>query len=187
MKKFVVFLLTIYFTVNSVFAEKINSVKFNGNEYSLVSSEKSSEHSGYYNQYFKSGENFSSWTDFITVQHFPNMYSPVDLAHAYREFLGSHNCPSSLWEDESKNIAMLDFLLIDSEKDSKLPIIIEFNVFRYEKSSNCGTVAFQYAKRYTIQNMEQVEKVKKEFEKFRPKVLKKVLDFESPDVISTKI
>ena len=185
MAKFFFILITVLlFSANIAFANESNCVKYNKENYNLVFSAKSSEHAGYYNQYLKNGETDKNWTEMIALHHFPNVYSPIDLAHTFREYLAQNKCPSALYINDDDNTCILDFLLIDDGTGNKKHmIILEFNVFKYVKAKNCGTVAFQYAKRYQITNANQVDGVKKQFEKYRPKALKTIQKFELPDVI----
>ena len=94
------------------------------------------------------------------------------------------NCPNAIKIDEKNNFALMDFILIDGKK---LPIILEFNVFKFEKQQECGTIAMQYVKRYSVYSTKQVEKIKKDFNKLRPKMLKKVEEFEIPDIVKQNI
>ncbi len=153
---------------------------FNGQNYKLLYSEKIPEHSGYINEYFKPRENRNSWSETINVIHFPNAYSPIDHALEFSKYLNTMNCPNAVDIDEKQNMAILDFIIIDGQK---LPINLEFNVFKYEKNPECGTIAIQYIKKYSVYNTKQVEKIKKEFEKLRPKTLKSIKKFEIPEIV----
>lgn len=183
MKKF--FLIFLFLILNSgiVLADDYY-VKYDKDYYQLKISEKSPEHNGYYNQYYKYNENQDNWSEMIAVHHFPNVYSPVEQAYNFKEFLKSNKCPSSLQIDNVHNSGMLDFVLIDGEQ---LPIVLDFNAFKYEKSKDCGTIAFQYAKRFEVYNLNELENTKKNFEKFRPKALKKIKKYTIPDIINKDI
>ena len=159
-------------------------VKFNGTKNNLLYSAKSPEVKSYINEYYKTSEGYTSWTELIGVHHYPNYFSPIYYAKTFREYLSTNNCPSALEVDEENNSAIIDFLLIDS---SKLPIVLEFNVFRCEKSPICGTVCLQYAKRYTIMNALEVDKVKKTFMKNREKYISQIKKMEIPDLITTDV
>ena len=171
----------------SVFANSQYFISYGGKTFKLLHSEKKHEHNGFYNQYFKLGETPGNWTEEISVQHFPNIYSPIELAQIYKGFLAQYKCPSALLTDENQNQALLDFILIDTNAKKNIPIIIEFNVFKFNKSPVCGTIAVQYAKRFTFTDTSQIEKEKKKFEKFRAKTLKNFLDFEIPKIITLDI
>lgn len=187
MNRLLVFLFCLIFSINLTSAkDNLNSVSYNGNKYYLKYSEKSKEHNGYYNQYFKQNEDFDSWTEMIAVQHFPNVYSPIDLAHTFREYLEEYNCPSSLLIDEKDNVGVLDFILIDS-KTENAPLKLEFNVFKYIKSPNCGSVSMQYAKKYSIDDIKNLESVKKDFEKYRLKAIDKIMLITIPEVVNKDI
>lgn len=187
MNRLLVFLFCLIFSINLTSAkDNLNSVSYNGNKYYLKYSEKSKEHNGYYNQYFKQNEDFDSWTEMIAVQHFPNVYSPIDLAHTFREYLEEYNCPSSLLIDEKDNVGVLDFILIDS-KTENAPLKLEFNVFKYIKSPYCGSISMQYAKKYSIDDIKNLESVKKDFEKYRQKAIDKIMLITIPEVVNKDI
>lgn len=187
MNRLLVFLFCLIFSINLTSAkDNLNSVSYNGNKYYLKYSEKSKEHNGYYNQYFKQNEDFDSWTEMIAVQHFPNVYSPIDLAHTFREYLEEYNCPSSLLIDEKDNVGVLDFILIDSKTENAL-LKLEFNVFKYIKSPYCGSVSMQYAKKYSIDDIKNLESVKKDFEKYRLKAIDKIMLITIPEVVNKDI
>lgn len=160
------------------------SLKLNGSKFTLYYSAKSPEIGSYINEYYKSGETYESWTELVVVHHFPTAYSPIDYAKSMSDYLASMNCPCSIENDEENNQSLIDFILIDS---SRLPIILEFNIFKYEKSPICGSVALQYAKRYLIYNLLEVDKVKKSFEKDRDKYLNRVKKLEIPDIVTYDI
>ena len=168
-----------------VFASAVMpSLKFNGNKYYLYYSSKSPEAGSYINEYYKNGESYESWTELLAVHHFPNAYSPIDYAKNMSDYLSSMNCPSAVDVDEENNSAVIDFILIDA---NKMPVIVEFDVFKYQKSPVCGSTAVQYAKRYIIHSNLEVDKVKKTFEKDRLKYISKVKKLEVPDLVTFNI
>ena len=184
MRKFFIVLFAILFAVNSGFCADEHCLKFNGTEYILKYSVKDKDNNGYLNEYFKEGESYTNWSEMVAVHHFPNIYSPIDQLKAFRDYLNIINCPNYLEYNEEKNTGLIDFIMMDGRR---LPIILEFNIFKYQKSSECGTIAVQYVKRYLIANSLQVKDVKKELEKSRKKYLKKVDKFEIPLIVEENI
>jgi hypothetical protein len=160
------------------------SLNFNGDKYYLLYSAKNKEFGGYINEYFKNGETYNIWSEMIAVHHFPNAYSPVDRIKDFKDYLGSIHVPSSLTFDDKKNTAAIDFILI-AEKN--MPVVMEFNVFKYEKSKKCGSIAVQYAKRYSATTTLQIEQIKSDFEKNRMKLVKKVQKLNIPEVLDENI
>lgn len=178
-------ILVIFCVLSGVALGKdINVINFEGSKYHLIYSSKSEENNGYLNEYFKEGEGMNTWTEMIAVHHFPNMFSPLDQAESFREYLDEMNCPSAITLDEKNNTGIIDFVLIDGKK---LPIILEFNVFKYEKSPECGTIGIQYAKRYSVSNSFDIEAVKKEFAKQRKKTLKNISRIKIPQIVNSPI
>ncbi len=186
MKKILIIFLVYFLSMSLSFAKgtKDYTINFNGQKYHLLYSVKNKDFGGYLNEYYRLGETYNIWSDMVAVHHFPNAYSPIDRIQEFKEYLSSMNCPSSLTFDDKKNTAMIDFIIIN---DKNVPVILEFNVFKYKKSKKCGSVALQYAKRYSATTMSQIEEVKKDFEKNRKKIIKKVKNFDIPVVITENI
>ena len=153
MKRLFILTLSLFLSTNFVYSKAAKKdlpfVKFNKTNFTLLFSEKNSQTNGQINEYYKKHETYTNWSELVAVHHFPNMYSPIEEAKLFREILGLASCPSAITVFEDENRAILDFILIN---DKKLPIILEFNVFKFEKHNACGTVAVQYAKRYVINN-----------------------------------
>jgi hypothetical protein len=187
MKKIIVLFLLILLNINIVFAEKNEknySVHFNGSKFELLYSVKNKDFGGYLNEYYKKGNTYNIWSELIAVHHFPNAYSPIDRIKDFKDYLGSMHVPSSLTFNDKKNTAMIDFIMIS---DHSMPVVIEFNIFKYEKSKKCGSIAIQYARRYTATTTLQIEAIKRDIEKNRTKLIKKVKKFEIPEIIQKDI
>ena len=187
MKKIFVLILLILLNVNIVFAEKNEknySIYFNGSKFNLLYSIKNKDFGGYLNEYYKKGDTYNIWSELVAVHHFPNAYSPIDRIKDFKDYLGSMHIPSSLTFDDKKNTAMIDFIMIN---DHSLPVVIEFNIFKYEKSKKCGSIAIQYARRYTATTTLQIEAIKKDIEKNRKNLISKIKNFEIPEIITKDI
>ena len=83
MKKLIAVLFIIFTMISTAYAE--NKLNFDGKEYYLRLSEKSVEHNGFYNQYYKAGEDMDNWTEMVAVHHFPNVFSPIEQAYNFRD------------------------------------------------------------------------------------------------------
>jgi len=189
MNKIIIFgIIFFLFTSGIVFAKsnKGNTpvIKFNGAKYFLMYSAKSSETGGYLNEYYKTNQTYASWNELIGVHHYPTAYYPIEHAKEFARYLNEAGIISSIEIDDENNTALLNFIITDKHK---LPIIMEFNVFKYVKSPICGTVALQYAKRYRLNNPLEAGKVRKDILKNGYKYLKKVNKLQIPDVISVEI
>ena len=183
MKKILIFIFVFIISLQTASAKNY-TLKFNGEKYTLMYSAKNKDFGGYINEYFKPRETYNIWTEMIAVHHFPNAYSPIDRIKDFKDYLGSMNVPSSLTFDDSKNTAMIDFILIS---DKQMPIVMEFNIFKYEKSKKCGSIAVQYAKRYAASTTLQIEQIKADFEKNRKNLIKQVKKLEIPVIIDEDI
>ena len=187
MKKILILFLCFICTVQLSIAKSDNkdySINFNGSKFHLLYSIKNKDFGGYLNEYYKKGETYNIWTELVAVHHFPNAYSPIDRIKDFKDYLGSMHVPSSLTFDDKKNTAMIDFIMIS---DRQKPIVLEFNIFKYEKSKKCGSIAVQYAKRYSATTTMQIEEIKRDFERNRKQLIKEVKKIEIPAVIEKDI
>ena len=187
-KLFILAGLILLFTAGFVYAKSdkfvMPSIKFNNAVYTLLYSAKSKETGGYINEYYKSNQTYASWTELIGVHHYPTAYYPIEHAKSFAEYLQNGGIVVGAETDEENNTALLYFVVADK---SKLPIIIEFNVFKYIKSPVCGTVGLQYAKRYRLNSPLEIEKTQKVIAKNGLKYIKKVNRFEVPDVVTLDV
>ena len=184
MKKIFIAFIALFTIGISVCYSKDYSLNFDGTKYYLLYSVKNKDFGGYLNEYYKKGETYNIWSDMVAVHHFPNAYSPIDRIKDFKDYLSSMNIPSSLTFNDKDNTAMIDFIMI---KSNKLPIVLEFNIFKYEKSEKCGSIAVQYVKRYSATTTMQIEGIKKEFENNRKHLINKVKNFKIPNVVTEDI
>ena len=183
MKKLLLSIFIFVFSMQFCLAKE-HVLNFNGSKYTLLYSAKNKDFGGYINEYFKPRETYNTWSEMIAVHHFPNAYSPIDRIKDFKNYLGSMNVPSALTFDDKKNTAMIDFIMI---ADQHMPIVMEFNIFKYEKSKKCGSIAVQYAKRYSATTSLQIEQIKADFEKNRKRLIKQVQKLNIPEVIDEDI
>ena len=183
MKKILILLVLSLLTSMPVLA-KNNSIKFAGEKYTLMYSKKCPETSGYLNEYYKRNQTYNNWTEMVGIHHIPNAYSPIDQIIDFRKYLNETGCPSSLIFEEKDNAAIIDFVIIE---DRHLPVLLEFNVFRYVKNDKCGSQAIQYARRYIVKTEFEKEAAKRDIEKCRKKYIKKMRKFKYPLIISEDI
>lgn len=191
MKKFLTILFIFLFCVigsNPAFAKKskvkMPTVKYKGSVYTLYFSEKSKELGGYLNEYYKQNEMYTNWTELIGVQHYPRVSSPIEHAKEFQTYFTSKNIKSNLGIDEDRNMAIIDFIMMNK---NKLPIILEYNIFKFEKSPLKGVVAIQYAQRYLVGNPLEIDEVEKKIAKKKSKKIKALRRLEIPALINTPI
>ena len=165
------------------FNGKMPSVKFNKAKYSLYYSTKDKELGGYINEYYKKSQTYSAWDEMIGLYHYANAYSPIDKVKEFSVFLADSGIPSTVEEYED-NSAIIDFFVIN---DNHYPIVLEYNVFKFYKSPVCGTLGFQYVKRYRLKDGLEVDKIKKKLTKSRKKYVKKVKNAKVPQLIQEEI
>ena len=64
---------------------------------------------------------------------------------------------------------------------------LHFNVFKCVKASNCGTLAVQYIRKYSVSGVDEVMDIKKKFAKTRLKSIKLLKEFEIPPIVEESI
>ena len=159
-------------------------IKFNGTKFNLLYSAKSAETGGYLNEYYKANQTYASWTELIGVHHYPTAFYPIEHARDFTSYLESTGVATNIEVDEKNNTALVYFVITN---DRRLPVIMEFNIFKYQKSPVCGTIGLQYAKRYCLNNPLEVRKAKKELIKSGVKYIGKVSRLSIPSVITVDI
>jgi len=187
-KLFLITFLSILFTAGLAFAKSDKNImpvlKFAGTKYTLMYSAESKETGGYINEYYKAHQTYTSWTELIGVHHYPTAFYPLEHAQEFADYLNESGVPASLETDEKNNEAMMYFVVVDRHK---LPIIVEFNIFKYVKSPVCGTVGLQYARRYRLNSPLEIDKAKKEILKIGLKYIKRLDKLKVPEVINLNI
>ena len=165
------------------FNGKMPYIKFNKAKYSLYYSTKDKELGGYINEYYKKSQTYSTWDEMVGLYHYANTYSPIDKVKEFSVFLAESGIPSTVDECDD-NSAVIDFFVAN---DNHYPIVLEYNVFKFYKSPICGTLGFQYVKRYRLKDGLEVDKVKKKLVKSRNKYVKKVKNAEAPQLVQEEI
>ena len=163
---------------------KMPVIKYNGTSYSLYYSAKSKELNGYINEYYKSRENYANWTELVALHHYPNAFYPIEHAQEFKLFLEESGSAANIIENDKNNSAILDFIIMNRKR---LPIILEYNIFRYVKSPVCGTVGLQYARRYRINNPLDVDRIIKNINKTKKKQIKAIEKIKIPDIVTSDI
>lgn len=189
MKRILVFvILSLFFTCGFACAKSGKTdmpyLKMNGTKFYLYYSAKSTETGGYINEYYKTGQTYTSWNELIGIHHYPTAFYPIEHAKEFSDFLGNSGVEAPLEVYDEDNKAIMYFVIVNN---NRLPIIMEFNVFKFVKSPVCGTVALQYARRYLLTNNLEVDKIKKDFVKSAIKYIKQADKLEIPDIVTIEI
>lgn len=165
-------------------ASDMPTIKFKGNDYTLLYSAKSQELGSYVNEYYKPRESYASWSELVGIHHYPEAFYPIKHAVLFQAYLDKLGYSNILDSDDENNSAVLDFVVINKEK---LPIIVEYNVFKYEKSHDCGTSAFQYAKRIRVNSPLELKDVLDTINSERKRVVRCIKKTSIPDLITKNV
>ena len=183
MKKIFIVLLLLCCTCTVYAVDKL-FVKYNGTKYELKYSMRNPENKGFVNEYLKQGEDNSNWSEKIAVHHFPKVYSPIAQTEIFREYLNSMGCMSNVSMNEKKNYALIDFILVNKTKN---PAVAEFNVLKFEKAPDAGTIAVQYTQRCTISNNLELELIINDLKNNNKKSVSKIEKFTIPKIVNKEI
>ena len=182
---FLIFCITIM--IMPVLAENQSTempvIKFNKSEFSLYYSAKTAEPDSYINEYYKKNQTYTTWNELIALHHYPDAESPSEQAKMFKNYLTEKGIMSELeiYDDDS---AVLSFFAINSKR---IPILLEYNVFRFTEYSEGGTLGIQYARRFRLNNVLEAEKIKREYKKSWKKYVKKINKIEIPKIYTIKI
>lgn len=158
-------------------------VNYEGKVFELKYSAKSSLASTYINEYYQLKEKYNNWTELIGVYYFPNQKSPLIYADNFRKQIVASGRPAELMENKKLNSAVLAFMT----QGGKLPTKIEFNIFKCEPAPKGGTICLQYARRYFLNNVEDVEKMNKNIEENRMKWINSLVNTQIPILVEKDI
>ena len=162
---------------------KMPVIKFNKSEFSLYYSAKTADPDSYINEYYKKGQTYSTWNELMALHHYPDEDSPSDQAKMFKNYLTEKGIMSEL-EIFDDDTAVLSFFAMNSKR---IPILLEYNVFRFTEYSGGGTLGIQYAKRFRLNNALEAEKIKREYKKSWKKYVKKINKIEIPELYTIKI
>ena len=165
---------------------KAEEIHFNNDIFILKYSTLSQLNKGYENEYYLKNEGKNNWTKMVGIYYYPEVSNPLKFADKECKTIESTetNVLLKFIENKKADKAALSYLQNGSANGKNF---FEYNIFKYEKSKNCGTIAFQYAKKFQVYDNQEVAEVKKKFSKFRPRAMKKINDFEIPDVVEIKL
>ena len=159
-------------------------IKFNHSKYALQYSNKNEQTGGMLNEYYKKSESYYNWSELLVVHTFPNASFPIEQANVLKEYVSLNYKSHFFGTIEERESIISDFMLVN---DKKLPIILEFNIFKFEKNSSNEVVALQYSRRYILNNPLEIYKVKKSLENTRLKYIRKISSTPIPNIITTLV
>ena len=184
-KLFVIFCITLL--IKPAFAEiqreAMPVIKFNKSEFSLFYSAKTADPASYINEYYKNNQTYSTWNELMALHHYPDAESPSEQAKVFKNYLTEKGTMSEL-EVYDDDTAVLSFFAINSKR---VPVLLEYNVFRFIEYDKGGTLGIQYAKRFRLNNALEAEKIKREYKKNWKKYVKEINKIEIPELYTVKI
>lgn len=121
-------------------------------------------------EYARPQEDIKAWTKLMSVRYYPHMKDPEQAVIKFAKLLKMQN-PKAQFQvmtKEDKSEALIDFMTWPTaDKTGNVPYM-EFNVFRYRKTSlnNPGLVAYQFAYKITDIDAEDAQTLKDDRKKW---------------------
>jgi len=157
-------------------------IRFENNPYTLKYSILSPLSNGYLNEYYSKNENTGYWTKMIGVYHFPNESSPLKLAQNMDKQLESSENSTliKLVENKKQEKAVISFLVNGKENNRNF---FEYNVYKYEKHPDKGTILIKYAAKYFFNTNDEIVKIGTKIKEENDKYIEYMITSPTPSVI----
>jgi len=181
MKKIFAILLFVFVMTGCVFAktQTQNQIKFDGKTYTLKFAEKSKLTDGYVNEYYKSSEKYSNWTEIMGVYHYPNYSSPIQLVSQFEKQLKQKGLSSTVFLNDKEGRAGIVFMVAGKGPSE----FLEYNIFKYEKYKGNQVIALQYARRFMVNKNTDLSKIANEIEGSQKRLINAITSAEIPQIV----
>ena len=149
---FVVLAAVIVFFSQRTNAEEIH---FDNTKYILKYSVYSPLAKGFMNEYFPANETRDKWTQMIGIYYYSEEKSPIKFAQEFDKTIESsdNTVLLKLIENKKQDKAVVSFLVNNSENGRNF---FEYNIYKYEKHPNKGTMMLKYATKYFCTNDQEI-------------------------------
>lgn len=165
----------------SVFAENIH---FNDLIYKLktVDNDKTKIE----NEYYIDGENDESWTSKVEITYLPDISNPLKYASDIDKKVSADEKKLLLKFVQNKklDIAVLSYLENEISEDCACFV---YNVMKYEKHPDKGIMALRFAKKYTVNTNEDIQKVANEVKAINDDYMERIIISPIPPIVKEKV
>ena len=183
MKKFILTVLTLFFSQIMGFCEEIH---FDNEVYKLKFSALAPQTNGYGNEYYKNNEDTSNWTKMIGVYYYPNENDPVKYAQNFDKTIENtdNSVLLKLIENKKTNKAVISFLVNGCENAKKY---FEYDIYKFEKHKTKGMVVSKYAVKHFFTKSDEIDSIAKNVKENNDKYLEMLIVSPTPLVLEKDI
>ncbi len=180
---FVIFAIIIVFCSNKASAEEIH---FDNTKYILKYSIYNPTSQGYMNEYFPASENRANWTKMIGIYYYINEKSPIKFAKEMDKTIetSENSVLIKFIENKKQDKAVVSFLVNNTENGRNY---FEYNVYKYEKHPDKGTMMLKYAVKYFCNNDEEIAAVGNKIREENDKYMEQLITSPIPPVVEKEI
>lgn len=179
MKKFILTLLTIFFSQIITLSEEIH---FDNEVYKLKFSALAPKTNGYGNEYFKNSENVGNWTKMIGVYYYPNEDNPVKYAQNFDKTVENteNSMLLKLIENKKSDKAVISFLVNGCENAKKY---FEYDIYKFEKHQTKGMIVSKYAVKHFFTNGDEINHIANNIKQNNDKYLEMLVTSPVPSIV----
>jgi len=178
--RFFALIITTLFLVS--YKASAEEIRFENNPYILKYSILSPLSKGYMNEYYSKHENAGYWTKMIGIYHFPDESAPLKLAKSIDTQIESSENSTliKLVENKKQNKAVITFLVNKSENNNNF---FEYNVYKYEKHPDKGSILIKYAAKYFFNTNDEIAQIGTKIRDENDKYIEYLITSPTPAII----
>ena len=175
----VILAVIIVFCSQKANAEEIH---FDNTKYILKYSVYSPLAKGYMNEYFPANETRAYWTQMIGIYYYSEEKSPIKFAQEFDKTIESadNTVLLKLIENKKQDKAVVSFLVNNSENGKNY---FEYNIYKYEKHPDKGTMMLKYATKYFCTNDKEITAIGNKIRDDNDKYLEQIILSPIPPIV----
>lgn len=179
----ILLICAIVFFAHKTSAEEIH---FDNTKYILKYSIFNPDSQGYMNEYYPENETPCSWTQMIGIYYYANEKSPIKFAQQMDKTIESaeNSVLIKFIENKKQDKAVVSFLVNNTENGKNF---FEYNVYKYEKHPDKGTMMLKYAVKYFCTCNEEITKIGNKVREENDAYMEKLITSPIPPIIEKEI
>lgn len=180
---FVIFAIIIVFCSHKASAEEIH---FDNTKYILKYSIYNPTSQGYMNEYFPEKESPASWNKMIGIYYYVNEKSPIKFAKEMDKTIeeAENSVLIKFIENKKQDKAVVSFLVNNTENGRNY---FEYNVYKYEKHPDKGTMMLKYAVKYFCNDDKDIAAIGNMIREENDKYMEQLIVSPIPPIVEKEI
>lgn len=179
---FFIYILLLLAYLIFVQTAKAENIHFNNDIYNLKVSNSLELDKGYENEYFPANETKNNWNKMIGIYYYPEISNPLKFASQKDEEIEKRETVALLKyiENKKQDKALLSFLENGEANGKKY---FEYNIYKYEKHPDKGTMVLRYAKKYFFKTNAEITKIGHEVKGINDDLLEQLIITPIPPIV----